>query len=213
VRRRDAARRSAPAAGLLALALLLGTGRAAAQSVPPAPPAAGSPAPAPDEPPAATALETWLARPGRVVVERTRALAPIPLGGEARVALEAVVAFEPVREQERVLGVRVRLLGTSRTGRAALAYLDPFEVDDLARTLAALPTLEGLQRAPANAVEIRHVSRDGFGLVVALPPGDAPPRRALRFGGDPPLDLAVSSDALGQLRQQLDAARAFLFAR
>ena len=203
--------RRATALAALGTALLLGAPQARAQSAP-STPAPGAPtAPTPASPAATTALEAWLLQPGRVVVERRRALAPLPLAGDARVALEAVVAFEPVREHERALGLRVRLLGTQRAGRDALAYLDAFEIDDLARTLAALPGLEKLERA-GEAVEIRHVSRDGFGVVVAVPAGAAPPRRALRFRGDPPLDLPISDAALAELRAQLDAARSFLFA-
>jgi hypothetical protein len=174
----------------------------------PAPAAAALGAPGAGAP---TALEAWLALPGRVVVERTRALPAIALEGGAQVALEAVVAFEPVREQERALGVRVQLRGSHRAGRAALAYLDPFEIDDLARTLAALPALEKLESASGAAAEIRHVGRDGFGVVVRLAPGAPAPERALRFAGDPPLDLPASEAALAELRRQLEAARGFLF--
>jgi len=201
------------AALALAGALLLAGARAGAQ-VAPTPPAPGQlPAPAPGAPGAGatTALEAWLAQPGRVVIERTRALPPIALAGGAQVALEAVVAFEPVREHERALGVRAELRGTERSGRAALAYLDPFEIDDLARTLAALPGLEKLERTSGAASEIRHVGRDGFGVVVRLVPGAPTPDRALRFAGDPPLDLPASDAALAELRRQLDTARGFLF--
>ena len=162
------------------------------------------------EPLAATAVETWLTQPGRVVVERSRTLPRIGLEGGVALALEPVVAFEPVREHERALGVRVHLVGAGRAGRAALAYLDPFEIDDLTRTLAALPTLERLQRPSRDAVAIRHVSRDGFGLFVSLSPGGSV-RRAVRFPGDPPLDLDAPDSALAELARQLDAARAFLF--
>ena len=125
--------------------------------------------------------------------------------------LEAVVAFEPVREHERALGLRVRLQGTERAGRAALAYLDPFELDDLARTLAALPGLERLERESGARSEIRHLGRDGFGVAVRLAPGAATPTRALRFAGDPPLDVPASDAALAELRRQLDTARRLLF--
>jgi hypothetical protein len=158
----------------------------------------------------ATALETWLTQPGRVVVERSRTLPPITLGGGVRLALEPLVAFEPVREHERALGVRVHLVGAGRAGRAALAYLDPFEIDDLTRTLAALPTLEQLQGPSRDAIAIRHLSRDGFGLFVSMSPGGSI-RRAVRFPGDPPLDVDAPDSALAQLAHQLDAARAFLF--
>lgn len=198
------------AAAALAWALLLAAARAGAQVVPGAaqPPAlaTGTPAVA-----GGTALEAWLTRPGRVVVERTRALPPIALGDGAAVLLEAVVAFEPVREHERALGARVRLRGTERTGHAALAYLDPFEVDDLARTLAALPGLERLERASGGASEIRHLGKDGFGVVVRLAPGGGAPERSLRFAGDPPVDFAATDAVLAELRRQLDEARSFFF--
>jgi hypothetical protein len=158
-----------------------------------------------------TALENWLTQPGRVVVERTRTLPPITLGGGVRLALEPIVAFEPVREHERALGVRVHLVGAGRAGRAALAYLDPFEIDDLTRTLAAVPTLERLQRGSRDTIAIRHVSRDGFGLLISLPTGGGSVRRAVRFPGDPPLDLDAPDAALAELARQLDTARAFLF--
>jgi hypothetical protein len=197
-----------------ALVLASTAGRAAGQVVPPAPPgAAAAPAAAPEAAGAApaTALEAWLARPGRVVVERARALPPIALASGARLVLEAVVAFEPVREHERALGLRVRLEGGERAGRAALAYLDPFEIDELARTLAALPGLERLEREGGARAEIRHVGRDGFGVVARLAPGAASPVRFLRFPGDPPLELPASDATLAELRRQLDAARGLLF--
>jgi hypothetical protein len=205
------------AAVALAGALVLTGARAGAQVAPtppaPAQPPAQPPAPAPGAPGAGatTALEAWLAQHGRVVVERTRALPPIALGGGAAIVLEAVVAYEPVREHERALGLRIRLSGTERAGRAGLAYLDPFEIDDLARTLAALPGLERLERASGAASEIRHLGRDGFGVVARLGPGAATSERAVRFAGDPPVEFAASDAALAELRRQLDAARGLLF--
>jgi len=229
--RRRARPAAAACAAALALAWLAPAGPARAQAVPEtAPPGPGAPgpsagaasapgageAPGPAAPgastrDAATSVEAWLARPGRVVVERRRPLPAIALGGGARIALEAVVAFEPVREHERALGVRVRLLDGARAEEDDIAYLDPFEVDDLARTLAALPALERLERSAEGPAEIRHVSRDGFGVLVSLSSPSAAPRRALRFPGDPPHRLPLTDAALAELRRQLDAARSFLF--
>ncbi len=157
-------------------------------------PAAGAPA---------TALEAYLGAPGRLLVERTYALPPIALDAGERLLLEAIVAIEPGREQERVLGVRVSAAG-------AVAYLDLHEVEDLARSLAALPAVLEPERAQEAAVEIRYRTRAGFAIAIAT--GAAPPRRALRFEGTPPLELGLSPSALEELRTQLDACRRYLFA-
>jgi hypothetical protein len=156
-----------------------------------------------------TTLETALTQPGRLVVERTRALPPIALDGGARLVLEAVVVLEPSREQERVMGVRARFEGAGRTGRAALAFLDLHEVEELARSLAALGAILDQERGQETAVEVRHTTRDGFG--VAASAGAAPRRTWLRLGGEPAAELAISEAGLAALRDQLDACRRFLF--
>jgi len=154
----------------------------------------------------ATSLESYLTQPGRLLVERTHALAPIALEGGSRLLLEAVVAFEPAREEERVLGVRARLAGA---GDERLAYLDLHEVEDLARSLAALPLVAEQERGDGAAVEIRYTTRDGFGIAVAA--GAAAPARVLRFAGSAPIAIRLSEPALGELRIQLDACRRYLF--
>jgi hypothetical protein len=186
--------RARSAAG--ALALLLAAAQAGAQDAEPAPRAEEAPA---------TSLESYLLQPGRLLVERRHALPAIALEGGARLQLEAIVAYEPAREQERVLGVRARVAGAE----GADAYLDLHEVEDLARALAALAGVTELERAEPAAVEIRYFTRDGFG--VALATGAAPPRRTIRFAGPPPVELPLSEAALGELRAQLDASRRYLF--
>jgi hypothetical protein len=160
--------------------------------------------PAPAGP--ATSLESYLVQPGRLLVERTHLLPAIPLENGASLRFEAIVAYEPAREQERVLGVRARLAGTKEP---ALAYLDLHEVEDLARSLAALPGIVESEREQHAPVEIRYVTRDGFGFAIGA--GAAPPRRVLRFVGPPAQELPLSDAALGEVRAQLDASRRFLF--
>jgi hypothetical protein len=172
-----------------------------AQVAPPGPPPEGGVPPAAPAPP--TAIEAYLAQPGRLLVERRFALPPIPAEGGAQLVLEAIVAFEPGREQERVLGVRA-------SGGGASAYLDLHEVEDLARTLAAVPAVLEPERAQRAAVELRFRTRDGFG--VAVTSGAAGARRLARFAGPPPAELALSEPALAELRAQLDACRRYLFA-
>jgi hypothetical protein len=193
------ARRGRLAGAALALALAAAGGAARAEDATPllGPAAASGPT---------TALESYLVQPGRLLVERTYGLAPIALEGGARLSLEAVVAYEPAREHERVLGVRARLAGGAGE---RVAHLDLHEVEDLARSLAALPAVAELERGQQAAVEIRYTTRDGFGVAVAT--GAAAPRRVLRFAGTPPVAIPLSEAALGELRIQLDGCRRYLF--
>jgi len=155
---------------------------------------------------AATSLESYLEQPGRLLVERRHALPAIALEGETRLVLEAIIAYEPAREQERVLGVRARLRGA---GGVRTIHLDLHEVEDLARTLAALPGVVDVERAQQATVEIRYTTRDGLGIAATT--GAAPSRRLLRVAGSPPVELALSDAALEELRTQLDACRRYLF--
>ena len=107
-----------------------------------------------------------------------------------------------------MLGVRARLVGA---GDERLAYLDLHEVEDLARSLAALPVVAEQERADGAAVEIRYTTRDGFGIAVSA--GTAAPARVLRFAGPAPIAVRLSEAALGELRIQLDACRRYLFER
>jgi hypothetical protein len=153
-----------------------------------------------------TSLESYLTQPGRLLIERSHALSPIALEGGRRLLLEAVIAQEPAREHERVLGVRARLAGA---GPDVTAYLDLHEVEDLASSLASLPAVLESERAQKAAVEIRYLTRDGFGVAVAT--GRAAPGGTLRFPGAPPVSVPLSEAALGELRIQLDASRRYLF--
>lgn len=156
-------------------------------------------------PPAPTSLESYLEQTGRLLVERRFALPAIAVG-ELRIVLEAIVAFEPAREQERVLGVRARVRGP---GGARTVHLDLHEVEDFERTLAALPGVVDLERTQKAAVEIRYATRDGLGVAVST--GASPARRVLRLAGEPPLEAPLSDHALEELRAQLDACRRYLW--
>ena len=154
----------------------------------------------------ATALESYLVQPGRLLVERTHLLPPIALEGGATLRLEAIVAYEPAREQERVLGVRIRLAGP---GASAVAHLDLHEVEDLARTLGSLASVVESERAQRSLVEIRYETKDGFGFAVGT--GAAPARRVVRFRGPPVREVGLPEASVGELRAQFDASRRFLF--
>ena len=153
----------------------------------------------------ATALESYLVQPGRLLVERTHLLPPIALEGGATLRLEAIVAYEPAREQERVLGVRIRLAGP---GASAVAHLDLHEVEDLARTLGSLPAS---WRASAHSARWSRSATDEGRLGFAVGTGAAPARRVCASGARPSARSRSSGGELGELRAQFDASRRFLF--
>jgi hypothetical protein len=157
---------------------------------------------------AATSLESFLVQPDRLIVERSEALDPIGTEGGAQLALEAVIAYEPGRPQERVLGVRARLVGREPP---ALAYLDLHEVEDLARSLAAVPGVLELERGNPGDLSLRYVSRDGFGVTLEVK--RAAVQRRLRFARPEPVEVGLSEAALAELRVQLDGSRRYLFGK
>jgi hypothetical protein len=157
---------------------------------------------------AATSLESFLLQSDRLIVERSEALAPIGTEGGAQLALEAVIAYEPGRPQERVLGLRARLVGREPS---ALAYLDLHEVEDLARSLAAVPGVLDLERGNPGELSIHYVSRDGFGVTLAVKRAGV--QRRLRFARPEPIEVGLSEAALTELRVQLDGSRRYLFGK
>jgi hypothetical protein len=158
-----------------------------------------------------TVLEHYLDERDRLIVERTRHMKPIPLGAGASLGLEAIVAFEPSRTQERMLGVRVRVAGSPLRGRAALAYLDLREVEELLRAIDLMDELLATEPEGSD-VEVRHTTRDGFGVATARVAGQTTLSIRLDSGDDEePTGFTVGNDAMATLRDQLDSCRSYLF--
>jgi hypothetical protein len=158
-----------------------------------------------------TALEGFLETPGRLLVERRARLEPIALSQGVVLRIEPVVAFEPTREQERMLGVRMFVDGTALADRDAVVYLDLHEVDGLVRGITLIPSLlEGEMPQPRGEIEIHHETLDGFVIQSTRRAGDV--RSVLRIERpEVEAEIPVTSAALASLSEQLDASRRFLF--
>lgn len=158
-----------------------------------------------------TAFEQYLDERDRLIVERIHRRPPLPLSAGASLEMEAVVAFEPARLQERMLGIRIRIIGTALTGRAALSHLDLREVEELVRAIDIMDELIAVEPGESD-VEVRHVSRDGFGIVARRVGG----RRlfAIRLHGAPetdPVEIEIVRSTLAAFREHLDQSRRYLF--
>lgn len=156
-----------------------------------------------------TALEQYLAERDRLIIERIRRQPALPLSGGASLEMEAVVAFEPARLEERMLGIRIRVDGTALTGQAAITHLDLREVEELVRAIDLMDEL--LATEPGDA-EARHVSRDGFGVVAKRTEGRT--SFAVRLHGatnGQPVEAPVDAATLATLRGQLEDSRLYLF--
>jgi hypothetical protein len=158
-----------------------------------------------------TELERYLDQRDRLVVERLQRQPPLALGGGVALEVEAVIAFEPARLQERMLGIRVRLTGTDLSGEAALTHLDLREVEELVRAIDLMDELIATQSEESDA-EVRHVSRDGLGIVATRTAGVS--RFAIRLYGEPdtdPHEVAVPHETLVALKGHLERSRSYLF--
>ena len=161
--------------------------------------------------PGATALESYLEERDRLIVERIQRQPPLAIGGGVALELAAIVAFEPAHLEDRMLGIRIRTTGTALTGSAAVTFLDLREVEELIRAIDLMDELIAAQPENTDA-EVRHVSRDGFGVVAQRNAGVI--GFAVRLHGaedEDPLELAIGREPLTALRSQLDRCRLLLF--
>jgi hypothetical protein len=189
---------------------LAGALAAAAAGAQPATPATPPPAPPAEPAVARTALRALLDEQGVLVIEELDLVGRVPLVGPGRVELAAAWAYEPGRESQRLLGVRVdaELPGLERAERTA--YLDLHEVDALLRAMAFAE--EVLSRpAEAGVTEARFVTLEGFGI--AASGGRSTPAFFVVAGRAAPVRVELAPEGFTALRRGLEAARDRLFAR
>jgi hypothetical protein len=193
-------------------ALALGLAAAAqAQTPRSAPPSSRSAPPAtrsPERPPHQSALRTLIEEtPGRVVVVRHAALPAIPLQGGGTVQIESIGAFEPGYETERLFGVRIRVERDELPEHERTFYLEPRDVDPLAR---AIDTLEQVAAsATQNATDAEFHVPDGFG--VGFRTLDGKTERFVRASRGETRRFVLPRDGLVRLRDGIEAARRGIF--
>jgi hypothetical protein len=126
------------------------------------------------------------------------------------VEVAAAWAYEPGRETQRLLGVRIDADLPGLDGDAGAAYLDLHEVDALLRAMAFAEETAS-RPGPADRTEARFVTLEGFGVAAAS--GASSPVFFLLAGREKPVRVRVGADGFAALRAGLESARERLFAR
>ena len=196
--------RGSLAALRIAASLLLACQAGAQEEVKP-PPAQIPTQPAPVY---ATALETYLERPGIMLVKRYHPLAPVELRGAGRVRLDAIVAHEPGMLHQRMMGLRVEVEAPDLADEERVFYVDVHEIEELVRAIGFMmsPTAEEESAQRGERTEMSISSRDDLELGVVFAAGGA--RHFLRT---PSASFTIEREALEALRVALDQARQYLF--
>ncbi len=202
---------SAPArraAARVALLLALAGGMAlpaAAQTVDPN----GTLPPASPPAPTTSSIRTLLDQTGILVIEHLHPLPPIDLpDGAGPLGVAAAWAYEPGREEQRLLGVRMELRWPELPGPERVAYLDLHEVESLLRSM---DFMEAAARTRSGIAEARFVSLEGFGVGTVVNGEEV--RHWIQGGRAEPVQHALSSRGFESLRARLAQARERLFSQ
>ena len=198
---RDRGRLVAP---LVATALLLAFQSQAQEEVSP-PQVQISTEPALSHP---TALESYLERPGILLVRRHHPLAPVELQGGGKLRLDAVTAHEPGMQHQRMMGVRIQVDAPGLTDEKRVFYVDVNEIEELVRAIGFMITsTKGEEFAQGDdGTEISISTRDGLVVGVLFAAGGTG-----HFLRTPSSSFAVQRAEFDALRLALDQARERLF--
>jgi hypothetical protein len=155
-----------------------------------------------------TALESFLERPGILLVKRHHPLAPVALGSGGEMRLDAVAAHEPGMQHQRVMGIRIELDPPELAGEERVFYVDLQEIEVLVRAIDFMGGAMEEEKHPREKgrTEMSISTQDGLRLEVRFAAD-----RASRFLHTPSATLAVSRGAFEALRARLDEGRAQLF--
>lgn len=158
-------------------------------------------------PPPISALRALVEAPSKVVVTRRRVFPAIPLAGGSLV-VSGIGAFEPGREDERLLGVRLDVEHPSLADDDRLTYLDLHEVEELIRALDVLAVVAA-EGGQGHTTEADFETIEGLRIGVSVANGNAVwwvrPKRS------PDGPIAVAGTNLSGLARNLVAARDALF--
>jgi hypothetical protein len=156
----------------------------------------------------ATALETYLERPGILLVKRHHPLAPVELQGGGKLRLDAVAAHEPGMQHQRMMGVRIEVDAPGLTGEKRVFYVDVHEIEELVRAIGfMMSSTEAEEFAQGDdGTEISISTRDGLEVGVLFAAGGTG-----HFLRTPSSTFAVQRAGFEALRLALDEARERLF--
>jgi hypothetical protein len=156
-----------------------------------------------------TALESYLERPGILLVTRHHPLAPVALRGGRELRLDAITAYEPGMQHQRVMGIRIQIEGPELAAEERVFYLDVHEIEELVRAIDVMRNaIREKRRAPeSEQTEMSIATLDGLRLEVRFTAGGAS-----AYLRTPATTLDFPPAALETLGARLEAGRAHLFA-
>jgi hypothetical protein len=155
-----------------------------------------------------TSLETYLERPGILLVTRRHPLPAVVLHGGGEMQLEAVAVHEPGLRHQRMMGIRVELDATGLTEEERVFYIDLHEIEELARAIGFMTSATAAEHSAqgSDRTEMRISTRDGLEVAALFSAGR--PRYSLRT---PSASFSVGPVSLTALGVALDQAREYLF--
>ena len=160
------------------------------------------------EPEHPTALENFLEEPGVLLVKRHHPLAPVQLQGGGTMRLDAVVAFEPGMQHQRVMGIRAEIDAPGLADKERVFHIDVHEIEELVRAIGYMTSPpEGEEPVRGNdRTEMSITTRDGLEvgtLVTAAGTGS--------FLRTASASFEIRGAGLQTLHATLDKAREHLF--
>jgi hypothetical protein len=155
-----------------------------------------------------TALETYLERPGILLVKRRHPLPTVVLQGGGEMRLESVAAHEPGMRHQRMMGIRVEFEAAGLTDEERVFFIDVHEIEELVRAVGFMTSATAAEQSTQgdDRTEMSISTLDG--LEVAALFGAGGPRYFLHT---PSASFTVGPVSLTALRVALDQAREHLF--
>ncbi len=210
-RRTSASRKALWQPGVWLIAIALVGGPATAQAhVPLQQPVVQQPVVTPPpnaKEPTTTAIRKFLKQKNRILVTREAPQKPIALG-RGTLTVSGIGAFEPGRESERLLGLRIVVDAPDLKQVERVHYMDLHEIESLLRGMPAIRAIaaEGGRGFPTDAVQ---KSLEGFGVGISV---DGPRTKYFVLAGkDGRHRLSLKQEEFLQLEKRVAAALDRLF--
>ena len=145
--------------------------------------------------------------PDRVIVVRRSEQPSIPFAGGGALRIESIGVFEPGFESARLFGIRLTVERAEVPENERTFYLEPRDVDPLARVIGVIE--EVIATPSRNATDVEYHTPDGLGFGSRTRAGK--PERYLRASRGEIFRVPLPDDGLTRLRDALDAARQGIF--